>query len=53
MELVASDEAAGLDTPVWDEDRAMGSKDEGKEVRLRQYGDWMYSLAGAELETAC
>ena len=35
MELVASDEAAGLDAPVWDEDRAMGSKDEGKEVCLR------------------
>ena len=30
MKLVASDEAAGLEAPVWDEDRAMANKDEGK-----------------------
>ncbi len=34
MELVPSDEAAGLKTPVWDEYRAIGNKAEGKEVHL-------------------
>ena len=32
MELVPSDKAAGLKTPVWDEYRAIINKAEGKEV---------------------
>ena len=34
MELVPSDKAAGLKTPVWDEYRDIVNKAEGKEVRL-------------------
>ncbi len=34
MELVPSDKAAGLKTPVWDEYRDIVNKAEGKEVRF-------------------